>query len=77
MLSFSYEHYDRLQEMVLKGSSSHFERGDVFKMKAGEPKNKIYYKTHVLLGVQQKLFSESAPGLYKLCDDQNVQFKSC
>ena len=39
MFSFSPEYYERLQEMVpQRVFRTHFERGNVFEMKAGEPK---------------------------------------
>ena len=38
IFTFSSEHYDRLQEMALKGSFGHILKGVMFLNKGGEPK---------------------------------------
>ena len=55
-IHISSEHYDRLQEMVFKGSFGHILKGIIFlKWKLANQRNKIYHKTYVLLGMQQNL----------------------
>ena len=54
MFSSSPEHYDRLQEMVLKGFFGHILEGVMFLIwKLVNQRNKIYHNTYVFLGVQQ------------------------
>ena len=65
IFTFSSEHYDRLQEMVLKGSFGHILEGVMFlKWKLVNQRNKIYHKTYVLLGVQQNLSFQNQPQEY-------------
>ena len=65
IFSFSSEHYDRLQEMVLKVSFGHILKGVMFlKWKLVNQRNKIYHKTYVLLGVQQNLSLQNQPQDY-------------
>ena len=63
IFSFSSEHYNRLQEIVLKGSFGHILKGVMFlKWKVVNQTNKIYHKTYVLLGVQQNVSFQNQPG---------------
>ena len=74
MFSFSPEHYDRLQEMVLKGSLRHILKGEMW-WKLVNQRNEIYHKiyiyislyhkTYVLLGVQQNLSFLNQPRDYQ------------
>ena len=65
IFTFSSEHYDRLQEMVLKGSFGHILKGVMFlKWKLVNQRNKIYHKTYVLLGVQPNLSFQNQPQDY-------------
>ena len=62
IFTFSSEHYDRLQEMVLKGSFGHILKGVMFlKWKLVNQRNKIYHKTYVLPGVQHNLSFQNQP----------------
>ena len=62
MFSFSPDHFDRLQDMVLKGSFGHILKGLMFlKWKLVNQRNILYNKTYVLLGVQQNLSFRNQP----------------
>ena len=72
IFAFSSEHYDRLQEMVLKGSFGDILKGVMFlKWKLVNQRNKIYHKTYVLLVVQPNLSFQNQPQDYT-CNDAGI-----